>query len=100
MSTILFIIFVKIVVSTKGIKIVFSLLSNLIFKLNIFSVALRLPLTFYSLAKWWHLKNVSPTFAQIPYRITNVEFTTARHTIANKMLAVHCLSFTLPFYFI
>jgi hypothetical protein len=33
-----------------------------------------------------HLKNVSPTFAQMPHRITNVEFTTVGPTIANTML--------------
>jgi len=35
-----------------------------------------------------HLKIVSPTFAQMPDRITNVEFTTVSPTIANMMLAV------------
>jgi hypothetical protein len=35
-----------------------------------------------------HLKNVSPTLAQMPNRITNVEFTTVSPTIANTMLAV------------
>jgi len=34
-----------------------------------------------------HLKNVSPTFAQMPDRSTNVEFTTVSPTIANTMLA-------------
>jgi hypothetical protein len=38
------------------------------------------------------LKNVSPTFAQMPNRITNVEFTTVSPTIANTMLAVRCSS--------
>jgi hypothetical protein len=33
-----------------------------------------------------HLKNVSPTFAQMPNRITNVEFTTVCPTIAKPML--------------
>ena len=33
-----------------------------------------------------HLKNVSPIFAQMPNRITNVEFTTVSPTIANTML--------------
>jgi len=35
-----------------------------------------------------HLENVSPTFAQMPNRSTNVEFTTVSPTIANTMLAV------------
>jgi len=34
------------------------------------------------------LKNVRPTFAQKPKRITNVEFTTVCPTIAKPMLAV------------
>jgi len=34
-----------------------------------------------------HLKNVSPTFAQMPDRITNVEFIAVSPTIANTMLA-------------
>ena len=43
------------------------------------------------LAMVGHLKNVSPTFAQMPNRITNVEFTTVNPTIANTMLyAVFC----------
>jgi hypothetical protein len=33
-----------------------------------------------------HLKNVSPTFAQMVNRITNVELTTVSPTIANTML--------------
>ncbi|WP_176464544.1 hypothetical protein [Flectobacillus sp. BAB-3569] len=41
----------------------------------------------YVLVMVGHLKNVSPTFEQIPYRITNVEFTTVSPTIANTMLA-------------
>jgi hypothetical protein len=40
----------------------------------------------YVLAMVGHLKNVSPTFAQMPIRITNVEFTTVSPTIANTML--------------
>jgi hypothetical protein len=35
-----------------------------------------------------HLKNVSSTFAQMPHRITKVEFTTVSPTIANTMLGV------------
>jgi len=35
-----------------------------------------------------HLRNISPTFAQMLDRITNVEFTTVSPTIANTMLAV------------
>lgn len=36
----------------------------------------QLQLTVYVLAMVGHLKNVSPTFVQIPNRGTNVEFTT------------------------
>ncbi|WP_255037888.1 hypothetical protein [Lacihabitans soyangensis] len=39
----------------------------------------------YVLAMVGHLKNVSPTFAQMPNRITNVDFTTVCPTIANTM---------------
>ena len=39
-------------------------------------VSLKLPLTVYVSALVGHLKNVSPTIAQMPNRITNVEFTT------------------------
>lgn len=46
----------------------------------------------YVLAMVGHLKNVCPTFAQMPNRITNVEFTTVNPTIANTMLAVVPLS--------
>jgi len=42
----------------------------------------------YVLAMVGHLKNVSPTFAQMLNRITNVEFTTVSPTIANTMLGV------------
>jgi len=42
----------------------------------------------YVLAMVGHLKNVSPTYAQMPNRITNVEFITVSPTIANTMLAV------------
>jgi len=42
--------------------------------------------TVYVLAMVGHLKNVCPTFAQIPNRITNVEFSTVSPTIANTML--------------
>jgi len=35
-----------------------------------------------------NLKNVSPTIAQMPNRITNVEFIIVGPTIANAMLAV------------
>jgi len=45
----------------------------------------------YILAMVGHLKNVSPTFAQMPNRITNVEFTTVSPTIANMMLAAGIL---------
>jgi len=48
--------------------------------------------TVYVLAMVGHLKNVSPTFVQMPNRITNVEFTTVSPTIANTML---CVAFLL-----
>ena len=43
-------------------------------------------ITFYVLAKVDHLKNVSPTFAQMPNRITNVEVTNVTPTIANTIV--------------
>lgn len=43
--------------------------------------------TVYVLAMVGHLKNVSSIFAQMPDRITNVEFAIASPTIANTMLA-------------
>jgi hypothetical protein len=43
-------------------------------------------ITVYVMAMVGHLKNVSPTFAQMPNRITNVEYTTVSPTIANTML--------------
>ncbi|MCO5234264.1 MAG: hypothetical protein M9888_11075 [Chitinophagales bacterium] len=43
-------------------------------------------ITVYVLAMVGHLKNVSPTFAQMPNRITNVEFATVSPAIANTML--------------
>ncbi|MDX1941619.1 MAG: hypothetical protein SFU99_13760 [Saprospiraceae bacterium] len=46
----------------------------------------------YVLAMVGHLKNVSPTFTQMPNRITNVEFTTVSPTIANTMLCAVLLS--------
>ena len=46
-----------------------------------------LALNGYVLAMVGHLKNVSSIFAQMPNRITNVEFTTVSPTIANTMLA-------------
>jgi hypothetical protein len=49
-------------------------------------VVFKLHTTFYVLAMVGHLKNVSPTFAQMPDRSTNVEFTTVSPTIANTML--------------
>ena len=52
------------------------------------NVKIPLPITVYVLAMVGHLKNVSPTFAQMPNRITNVEFTTFSPTIADTMLAV------------
>jgi hypothetical protein len=39
-----------------------------------------------------HLKNISPTFAQMPDRTTNVEFTTVNPNIANTMLYAAFLS--------
>lgn len=42
----------------------------------------------YVLAMVEFLKKVSPTFAQMHNRITNVEFTTINPTITNTMLAV------------
>jgi hypothetical protein len=47
---------------------------------------LNLQLTVDVLAMVGHLKNVSPTFVQMPNRITNVEFSTISPTIANTML--------------
>jgi hypothetical protein len=41
-----------------------------------------------------YLKNVCPTFAQKPNRITNVEFTTVCPTIAKSMLVAGL--FVLP----
>jgi hypothetical protein len=46
----------------------------------------------YVLAMVGHLKNVSQTFAQMPNRITNVEFITVSPAIANTMLAVRAFS--------
>jgi hypothetical protein len=43
-------------------------------------------LTVNGLAMVGHLENVSPTFAQMPDRITNVESTTVCPTIAKPML--------------
>ena len=57
------------------------------------SVVLRLLVTVYVLAMVGHLKNVCPTLAQMPNKITNVEFKTVSPTIANTMLAVRCFSF-------
>ena len=54
-----------------------------------------LRLTVYVLAMVGHLKTVSPTFAQMPNRITNVEFTTVSPTIANTMLSAALLSFVI-----
>jgi len=52
----------------------------------------KLPITVNGLAMVGHLKTVSPTLAQKPNRITNVEFTTVCPTIAKPMLcAVHLL---------
>jgi len=39
-----------------------------------------------------HLKNISPTFKQMPNRNTKVEFTTVSPTIANTMLVAGCVS--------
>ncbi len=48
-----------------------------------------------ALAMVGHLKNVSPTFAQMPKIITNIEFTTVSPTIVNTMLCA--VWFYLPF---
>jgi len=48
---------------------------------------LALSTTFYLLAIVRHLKNGSPTFAQMPNRITNIEYLTSSRNIANTMLA-------------
>ena len=53
----------------------------------------KLHTTVYVLAMVVDLKIVSPTFAQMPNRITNVEFTTVSPTIANTMLATVMFSF-------
>jgi hypothetical protein len=52
-------------------------------------------LTIFVLAIVGHLKNVSPTFAQMPSRITNVEFITVSPTVANTMLAVRAFVFVV-----
>ena len=57
--------------------------------------AVQLPLTVYVLAMVGHLKNVSPTFAQMPNRSTNVEFTIVCPIIANTKLAVRCSFFVI-----
>ena len=54
----------------------------------LFGVSLSCRITVYVLAMVGHFKNVSTTFAQIPDRIPNVEFTTVSPTVANTMLAV------------
>jgi hypothetical protein len=45
-----------------------------------------------------HLKNVSPAFAQMPNRITNVEFTTVSATFAGKMLPSVFIIFVCPLF--
>jgi hypothetical protein len=40
-----------------------------------------------------HLKNVCPTLAQMPNRITNVEFITVSSTIANTMFLLQELKY-------
>ena len=52
----------------------------------VWCVLIKLHTTVYVLAMVGHLKNVSPTFAQMPDRITNVEYTAVSPTIANTML--------------
>jgi hypothetical protein len=54
----------------------------------------------YVLAMVEHLKNVSPTFAQMPDRITNVDFIPVSPTIANTMLAVRVFVLLVISYFI
>ena len=68
------------------VKMVYFLLLQSV-RLSMHGRLLGLLITFYVLAMVGHLKNVSPTFAQMPDRITNVEFTTVSPTIANTMLA-------------
>jgi hypothetical protein len=53
----------------------------------------------YVLAMVGHLKNVSPTLAQLPNRIINFKFTTVSPTIANMMLAVVVMLSRVLFYY-
>ena len=56
--------------------------------------------TVYVLAMVGNLENVSPTFAQMLNRITNVEFTTVSPTIANTMLCVRAfVHSTMSYYY-
>ncbi len=57
-----------------------------------------LQITFCVLAMVGHLKNVSPTFAQMLNRIINVEFTTVSPTIANMMLVAGFIWLGFIFY--
>ena len=59
--------------------------------LNIQGVSFELTYNGYVWAMVGHLKNVSPIFAQITNRSTNIEFTTVIPTIANTMLCVRLL---------
>jgi hypothetical protein len=56
---------------------------------------MALPITVYVLAMVGHLKNVSPTFVQMPKRSTNVEFTTVSPTVANALLWANHLDYVL-----
>jgi predicted amino acid-binding ACT domain protein len=50
-------------------------------------------LTVSGLAQWGILENLTPTFAQMPNRITNIEFTTVSPTSAKTMLLTVLLFF-------
>lgn len=64
-------------------QVVFCLLSSARFKFECFN---RFISKVYVLAMLGNLTGVSLTFAQIPIRITNVEFAAASPAIANTML--------------
>lgn len=69
-------------------------------KFSKFRVFVKIAHNGYVLAMVGDLKNVRPTFAQMPNRITNVEFTTVSPTIANTMLCpVSLLSTFYVYYF-
>jgi hypothetical protein len=63
-----------------------------IFSFLVFSVPVgTMTANVRGLAMVGHLKNISPTFAQLFNRITNIEFTSVRPTIANTMLVAGIL---------